>query len=629
MNPKFFLFSLLFALALIASCEKSDPPADPNGSGTDPNGNTNTEKTEEPDESLTAPAPESVITDIVIAAGADGSLGGILMGTRYSVDYDNNNAKTEEVNTKENLFDRDFSTFFASFNRSRTWVGLDLGEPHIITKVGYAPRNSQPERVELAIIEGANKSDFSDAVPIHIITSAGTERQMNYAEINCSRGFRYVRYVTPHDARCNLAELAFYGTPGEGDDTQLYQLTNLPTVVINTLNAANISSKENEIPSTVYVISENGTKFHYAEQTGARGRGNASWDFDKKPYRLKFDKKVQLLDAPAKAKKWTLISNHSDKSLMRNILAFEISRRVGAKYTPYCQPVDVILNGEYKGCYQLCDQIEIDDNRVAITEMEPEDVSGEALTGGYLIEIDAYAYKEPSHARFYSNKEIPVTIKSPDDDDIVPEQKEYIQAYFNEVERRVFYADMSNDEQSYRQIFDLESFLKHFIVGEISGNTDTYWSTYMYKERGEDKLYTGPVWDFDIAFENDLRTHPINDHNDFIYATSASSAAGGDNMKKFVSRIVKEDPVANAQLKQMWNELRTSGVISEEALVAYIDETEALLSQSQQLNFKRWKILKTPFHLNFQALGTHAAEVETVRSYIKERLTRLDELINR
>lgn len=629
MKPKFYFTAFMLMLLFAVSCEKSDPPTNPDNPGTENNGSTETEKTEEPDESLTAPAPESGITDIVIAAGADGSLGGILMGTRYSVDYDNNNVKTEEVNIKENLFDRNFSTYFASFNRSRTWVGLDLGEKHIITKIGYAPRNSQPGRVQLAIIEGANKSDFSDAVPIYIIPEAGVEREMNYADINCSRGFRYVRYVSPHNVRCNLAELAFYGTPGEGDDTQLYQLTNLPTVVINTKDAANIASKENEIESTVYVISEGGTKFHYGEQTGVRGRGNASWDFEKKPYRLKFDKKVQLLDAPAKAKKWTLISNHSDKSLMRNILAFEISRRVGAEYTPYCQPVDVILNGEYKGCYQLCDQIEVNQNRVNITEMEPEDVSGEALTGGYLFEIDAYAYNEPEHSIFYSARGIPVTIKSPDDDDIVTQQKAYIESYFKQLESRLFSDSFTDEENGYRQMFDIESFIKHFIVGEVSGNTDTYWSTYMYKERGDDKIYTGPVWDFDIAFENDLRTHPINSYNDFIYATDVSSAAGGDNMKRFVSRIIKEDPVANARLKQMWNELRTNGSLTVESLTAYIDQTAALLDESQKLNFKRWKVLDEKFHMNFQALGSYEAEVGTVRDYINERLERLDEFINR
>lgn len=608
-----YLPAFLLTLLLATSCEKDDPPQLPE---TPP------------------PAPEEPIDlpeegDVYIEAGEDGSLPGFVIGSKYSVDYGNNNQKSTTANLKKHVFDRNFSTFFASYDRSNTWVGLDLGEKHIITKIGYAPRNTQPARVQLAVIEGANESDFSDAVPIYLIHEAGVERQMTYVDINCSRGFRYVRYVSPHDVRCNLAELAFYGTKGEGDDSQLYQITNLPTVVINTENAAEIVSKEEEISSKVYVISDDGTKFHYAEQTGVRGRGNASWNFDKKPYRLKFDKKVRLLDAPAKAKKWTLISNHSDKTLMRNILAFEISRRVGAKYTPYCQPVDVIINGEYKGCYQLCDQIEVDENRVNITEMEPEDTSGDALTGGYLIEIDAYAYEEPEHSMFKSSKGIPVTIKSPDDDDITPQQKSYIESYFNRLENRVFAENFSDEIHGYRQLFDTESFIKHFIVGEISGNTDTYWSTYLYKERGDDKIYTGPVWDFDIAFENDNRTHPISQYNDFIYATDDSSAAGGKNMKRFVSRIIKEDPVANAQLKQMWNELRNNGIISEESLIAYIDQTAALLDESQKLNFKRWKILDRKFHMNFQALGSYEAEVNTIKTYIDERLVRLDEFISR
>ena len=608
-----YLPAFLLVLLLAASCEKDDPPKLPD---------------------TPTPAPEEPIYlpeegDIYIEAGEDGSLPGLVIGSKYSVDYSNDNQKSTTVNLKKHVFDRNFSTFFASYDRSNTWVGLDLGEKHIITKVGYAPRNTQPGRVQLAIIEGANESDFSDAVPIYLIPEAGVEQQMTYADINCSRGFRYVRYVSPHDVRCNLAELAFYGEKGEGDDSQLYQITNLPTVVINTENAAEIVSKEEEIASKVYVISEDGTKFHYAEETGVRGRGNASWKFDKKPYRLKFDKKVRLLDAPAKAKKWTLISNHSDKTLMRNILAFEISRRVGAKYTPYCQPVDVIINGEYKGCYQLCDQIEVDENRVNITEMEPEDISGDAITGGYLIEIDAYANEEPEHSMFKSSKGIPVTIKSPDDDDITPQQKSYIESYFNRLENRVFAENFSDEIHGYRQLFDTESFIKHFIVGEISGNTDTYWSTYLYKERGDDKIYTGPVWDFDIAFENDNRTHPISQYNDFIYATEDSSAAGGKNMKRFVSRIIKEDPVANAQLKQMWNELRSNGVITEESLIAYIDQTATLLDESQKLNFKRWKILDRKFHMNFQALGSYEAEVNTIKSYIDERLVRLDEFINR
>ena len=296
-------------------------------------------------------------------------LSGEIIGTRYSVDYSTSN-RSESVNTKDCVFDGNFNTFFASYDRSNTWVGLDLGAKYVITKVGYSPRPSQPGRVELALIEGANSPDFSDALPIYIIKEAAQEYVMTYADVSCSRGFRYVRYVTPNDCRCNLAELEFYGYKSGGNDSKLYQLTNLPTVVINTDSAVDITSKETEINSRVYIISEDGTKLLEDSSTGVRGRGNASWGFPKKPYRLKFSEKRSPLNAPAKAKKWTLISNYGDKTLMRNILAFEVSRRMGMDYTPYCYPVDLILNGEYKGCYQLCDQIEVAPNRVDITKMD-------------------------------------------------------------------------------------------------------------------------------------------------------------------------------------------------------------------------------------------------------------------
>lgn len=570
---------------------------------------------------------EQPVPEFDVPAGEDGSLPGAIIGTKYSVDYGNGDAQSTTVNTKANVFDRKFNTYFASYDRSMTWVGLDLGEKHVITKIGYAPRSGQAERVKLAVIEGANRHDFEDAVPIYLIPEAGTPGQMNYATVNCSRGFRYVRYVTPNDERCNLAELAFYGTKGEGDDSQFFQVTNLPTVVIRTDKATEVTSKEYEISSTVYVISDGGKKVHIGEKTGIRGRGNASWGFAQKPYRIKFDKKAKLLDAPAEAKKWTLLSPYGDKSMMRNILAFEISRRVGAKYTPYCQPVDVIFNGEYRGCYQLCDQIDVREGRVDITEMKPEDNTGDALTGGYLIEIDANATSEKCY--FWSNKGIPVTIKSPDDDKITAQQKKYIEDCFNNVLNKVFSDHFTHEDWGYYPYFDIDSFLKHFIVGELSGNTDTYWSTYMYKERGDQKLYTGPVWDFDIAFDNDSRTHnELNNPSGFLYSSGTASFAGGDNMQQFVTRIVRMDPVAKARLKEMWNDLRDSGVITPESLVQYVNDTEQYLDQSQKLQYTRWNNLNFNVNMNYQHLGSYPAEVDVVRKFINRRVTDLDKFIN-
>ena len=536
-------------------------------------------------------------------------LTGTIIGTQYSVDYDNGNAKSTTVNTKNNVFDGNFDTFFASYDRSRTWVGLDLGEKHVITKVGYSPRKTQGGRVELAVIEGANEPDFSDALPIFMIKSAASEGVMHYGQVDCSRGFRYVRYVSPHDVRCNLAELEFHGYKSEGDDSKLYQFTNLPTVVVNIANGEEVIEKEKNLISNVYIISENGTDLLATSGTEIRGRGNASWNFEKKPYRLKFEEKQSPLSAPASAKKWTLISNHGDKTLMRNILAFEVSRRVGQPYTPFCHPVDLIINGEYRGCYQLCDQVEAASGRVPAKD-------------GYLIEIDAYAWDE--EVMFASSSGIPVTIKHPDEDDITDQQREFINDYFNKFESAALAPNFSDANNGYRKYLDLDSFLRNFIIGEFCANTDAFWSVYMYKDAADGKLHTGPTWDNDLSFDNDYRTHPIVSY-DYLCAVNGSFAGG--QLKDIVLRIVKDDPQAKARLVELWEAALGEGNLKD--IATYMEDTAKLLNESQQLNFKRWRILDQWVHMNFQALGSYEAELGTVRNHINTRLNTLDKLIRR
>ena len=191
---------------------------------------------------------------------ADGKLTGMVMGTKETVDY-KDSSKSTTVNTCRDAFDGDLNTFFASWERSYTWAGLDLRRPHIITRVGWSPRNDGQgeKRVQLGVFEGANRADFMDALPIYIITEKGKIGEMSYADVSCSRGFRYVRYVGPSDARCNIAELEFYGYQGEGNDSSLYQLTNLPTVSIHTQNNEIPYDKIHQIVSQLTIISDNGT----------------------------------------------------------------------------------------------------------------------------------------------------------------------------------------------------------------------------------------------------------------------------------------------------------------------------------------------------------------------------------
>lgn len=553
-----------------------------------------------------------------VAAQPATPLKGEIIGTRQSVDY-TTGAVSDSVNSIKNVFDNNYDTFFASFERSGTWVGLDLGSPHVITQIGYSPRISQPARVQLAVIEGANDPDFTDAVPIYIIPDTAAEGMMTMTDIHCSKGFRYVRYISPSDVRCNLAELQFFGYPGEGDLSRLYQPTNLPVIVVHTVNSQDIVEKDLYLNGTLKMISEEGTQF-FTDSLRIKGRGNASWSFPKKPYKIKFFEKHNMLGMPAKAKEWTLINNYGDKTLFRNLLAFDISKRLEMKYTPASIPVDVILNGEYKGTYQLCDQVEVRKNRVDITEMEKTDIALPNLSGGYFIEIDAYAYSEVSW--FTSAKGMPVTIKSPDEDEITSEQREYIENYFNKMEQSVF-GNYMDDDADFRDYLDVTSFFKNLLIGEFCGNTDTYWSTYMSKERNSDQFVTGPIWDYDLAFENDNRTYPINSLTDFIFMTKGSAANG---MKRFVSNIIAGDR-SKSEISALWLSARESGKITPETMENLVDSLAALLNESQALNFKRWPILSSKVHQNPVARGSYQAEVDAVKQYILERIDWMDDKV--
>ncbi len=549
---------------------------------------------------------------------ANQQLSGTPIGA-VSVDYTTSQPSTT-ANLPAEAFDNDYTTIYAAYDRSTGWVGLDLGQKYIIDRIAYAPRAGWASRMVLGIFEGANEPDFSDAIPFYMIRTAPEYEQLTSDTVLCSRGFRYVRYIGPNESRCNISELRFYGHPGRGDDSQLFQLTNLPTVVIRTqANVADVTSKTTWLPGMAYVISDGGTALKSDSMT-VRGRGNGSWTFPKKPYKLKFANKTRLLDMPAKAREWTLINNYGDKTLIRNAIAFEISRIFEMDYTPALSLVDVIFNGQYKGSYQLCDQVEVRKNRVDITEMTPDDNEGEALTGGYLIELDAYAGGEPK--RFTSNPYgIPVTIHYPKDDEITDQQYNYIVNTFNDLCARVFSAEYKDPDKGYPALLAEDTWLKYFLIAELSGNTDSYWSVYLTKDRNG-KFRVSPIWDFDLAFDNDRRTHPILTMTGYLSLSSKSSAASG--VRTFNRKIVES---CTQELKEIWSWYRYNGNLNPDNLHELVDHYGTLNDQSQALNYTRWDILNTTTQQQYTTRGSYKAEVDFIYEYLSDRIFWMDNMV--
>jgi hypothetical protein len=273
--------------------------------------------------------------------------------------------------------------------------------------------------------------------------------------------------------------------------------------------------------------------------------------------------------------------NWREKSLMRNNIAFEMSRRLGLRYTPWIQNVDVIVNGEFKGNYQLADQVTVDPNRVDVAEMLPEDNEDYSITGGYLLEITG-----PGGEQYHFSSNIggiTVDVKYPDDKDITSEQFSYIRNAFNEMESLLWSSSYTHPDKGYRSKLDLESFLRFFLVGEFAGNHDAMWSLYVYKDRDDDLFHFGPVWDFDLSMDNDQRSYPANGKPYWLY--NYGSAVTG--IRDFVSRILS-DPYANEMLSNIWAGMRESGAFTAESLCAFVDSLGQVLDESQKLNFTRW-----------------------------------------
>ena len=525
----------------------------------------------------------------------------------------------------ENAFDADAATYYRTTAADMQWVGLDLGARHVVTRISYtpAPLSVGPDRMLLSLFEGANDSTFMDAVPLYLISEAPTAGKSTTVDINVSRGFRYVRYVGGAGSYCNVAELQFFGHEGEGDDSRFYQVTNLPTLSIHVADGAVPTVRGEDFESRYTLIHEGGTMIQeYPILT--RVRGNFSATPPNKPYRVKFNdgkshhimKGSTTNESPVKAKKWVLLNSYRDKTLMRNPVAWQVSKRVGPKFTPWNQPVDLILNGDYRGTYTIADQVTVHSGRIDITEMYEEDIEGEALTGGYFVEVDNNARREPYN--FTTRHGNPISVHDPDDDIMQPEQFAYIKTAFNDMEDIVFGDDYADTDKGFRSVLDLESFLKYFLISEFNGNTDMICQVFMYKDRGDDHFYTGPVWDHELALDDDATVYPGNSREDWTYLVRETGRWG-----TFVSRILS-DPNAMAQLRQLWARLRDEGAFNSLDVAGGVDSLRNEMRASANLNFIRWPYLNQYISLTPAIRGSWEAEVDVVRDYVRDRVAWMD-----
>ncbi|MDE6649988.1 MAG: CotH kinase family protein [Muribaculaceae bacterium] len=394
------------------------------------------------------------------------------------------------------------------------------------------------------------------------------------------------------------------------------QKSNLPTIYIETENHQAINSKETYLRATLRYVDADGEKFYDA--LGIRGRGNSTWKLAKKPYRIKFDKKQEFLGSDhAKAKSWTLLANYADKSLMRNALAAHIGAFAGQPFTAAAQFVDLVLNGNYVGNYQVSDQVEVRAKRVDIVEQEDPMTDDSNITGGYLLEIDGFADSEP--CKFTTSRGVKITVKSPDDEIIDSRQVNYIKNYIQSFENALFSTDFTNPETGYRQYVDENTLLSWFVVSEMTANPDAFWSTYIYKNQDDPKIYWGPLWDYDIAFNNCKRK------GDMTRRMVLQDGFGEDLTGVWLRRMWEDPWFVNA-VNEKWKSMVENG--AEEHMLNFIDEKESELSVSQTLDGKLWPINKRVYD-EYVVFSTYSATVDFLRKFIRERVAYLTEIFEK
>lgn len=402
----------------------------------------------------------------------------------------------------------------------------------------------------------------------------------------------------------DFSQLVTYTVAAENGSTRRYIIkfadTGLPAIYLFT-DGKPIDSKETYVDGQIKITNGFEGKVLFEGITEVKGRGNATWGMPKKPYRIKLDEKASLLGMPAD-KSWALLANYGDQSLLRNEVAFEVSRRLALEYTPRQQFVELFLNGEYMGNYTLTEHIKEGENRVAIDEDN----------GGFIIEEDGYAAQEPSH--FYTPRGMPVTIKFPDEDDITTDEFQYIKNYVTTFENSLF---MEGDgaEADYQQYFDLESFVTYYLINEICGNPDMLWSMRMYKKSSQDpKIYVGPVWDFDLGFNNDKR---LGDAEKKLMLTEAHDP------RVWMNRLMN-DPEFKKLARDRWNAVKETV----QSIPAYVDEKAEQIKYSQIPNFQRWDVLGVNVNQSWYTGETHQDYVNFIRNYLTIRVAWLDEVIN-
>ena len=451
--------------------------------------------------------------------------------------------------------------------------------------------------------------------------------------------------VQIHNVGINSSDMSgnFYLSFGITDDSEFYETPpwwfqepiimdgfNLPIILIDTYGVE--IPDEPRIPASMGIINnESGVNYiddpfnDFDGSITIERRGNSSQWQGKTPYRFETvddegeNSNVEFLGMPAE-NDWVLYAPWQDKTMIRNVLTYQLSNEMG-RYASRSRHVELYLNDQYRGIYVLMEKIKRDGNRVDISKLNPDEITGDDVTGGYILKFDWF-YTGDNIGGFESEFDNMIyNYHYPKPSDIVPEQEAYIEEYINEFETIMMGTDYTNDSTGYPSMMNVESFVDFILLQELAKNVDAYrLSTYIYKDKEsiDNRLTAGPVWDFNHGFGNCDYGETWEVDNWLL----EYNPEGGDQVA-FWWELLWEDLAFQQKAAVRYTELRQT-IFSEEHIYSIIDSIADYLGPAVDRNFARWPLLGNYIWPNYYVFDTYEEEIDYLKSWTTQRLAWMD-----
>jgi spore coat protein CotH len=374
----------------------------------------------------------------------------------------------------------------------------------------------------------------------------------------------------------------------------LTKFTGLPIVYLTPDNNAVIDSKDDYFKGDVSL--DGGRFTNSLQQTSMkiRGRGNSTWyTHPKKPFQMKFDDKTEFLGMPAD-KKWLFLAEYSDKTMLRNKIAFEMGYISNLDWTPQSAFAEVYISGEYNGTYNITQKVEESDNRAVLGDT------------GYLLEIDQLERVDDDDIYFYTDKFL-INVKEPSID-LASSEYVYIKDLINEFETALYSSQFKDLTLGYAKYIDVDSFIDWYLISEITKNVDSqsFSSIYLNVMPGE-KIKMGPLWDFDLSFGN------------VDYADSQYAAGFWILYHPWFSRLFEDANFVN-KVNERFKYFRSN----QQYILDKIDQQAEALKWAQQENDDKWQTIGYYVWPNSVVLPSYEEEVTHLKTWYTKRMNWLE-----